>query len=251
MKPPTGPDDSPQRPQNWRFAGLFFLSLGAVAVAGPYFSLYLRRRGVSNAELGVVYAIGAWVGALAPMAWGAVVDVLNRWRPPIVVIHAASAALFPLFWLWSGEPFWAVCLLMAAFTFFARAWMPLTEAWTLSHIARTGADYGILRSWGSVGYMLPLAAFYFVLKATSGGDARDLLPIFIGVSAFHLAAAGSTLAIPEGGACTGRPRLNLRALRDAYARPFPVVFFIALVMAFVFVGDGLRDAADPYSDAHK
>ena len=31
----------------------------------------------------------------------------------------------------------------------------------------------------------------------------------------------------------------------------PVFFFIALVMAFVFVGDGLRDAADPYSDNHK
>jgi len=28
----------------------------------------------------------------------------------------------------------------------------------------------------------------------------------------------------------------------------PVIFFIVLVMAFVFVGDGLRDAADPYSD---
>lgn len=28
----------------------------------------------------------------------------------------------------------------------------------------------------------------------------------------------------------------------------PVIFFITLVMAFVFVGDGLRDAADPYSD---
>ena len=27
----------------------------------------------------------------------------------------------------------------------------------------------------------------------------------------------------------------------------PVFFFIALVMAFVFVGDGLRDAADPYA----
>jgi len=26
----------------------------------------------------------------------------------------------------------------------------------------------------------------------------------------------------------------------------PVLFFIALVLAFVFVGDGLRDAADPY-----
>jgi len=30
----------------------------------------------------------------------------------------------------------------------------------------------------------------------------------------------------------------------------PVVFFIALVLAFVFVGDGLRDAADPYSEKH-
>ena len=28
----------------------------------------------------------------------------------------------------------------------------------------------------------------------------------------------------------------------------PVIFFIALVLAFVFVGDGLRDAADPYSE---
>ncbi|MGD9295295.1 MAG: ABC transporter permease [Roseobacter sp.] len=30
----------------------------------------------------------------------------------------------------------------------------------------------------------------------------------------------------------------------------PVIFFVTLVMAFVFVGDGLRDAADPYGD-HK
>ena len=29
----------------------------------------------------------------------------------------------------------------------------------------------------------------------------------------------------------------------------PVIFFITLVMAFVYVGDGLRDAADPYSRA--
>lgn len=31
----------------------------------------------------------------------------------------------------------------------------------------------------------------------------------------------------------------------------PVFFFIALVMAFVFVGDGLRDAADPYAGTRK
>jgi peptide/nickel transport system permease protein len=31
----------------------------------------------------------------------------------------------------------------------------------------------------------------------------------------------------------------------------PVLFFVALVMAFVFVGDGLRDAADPYAESKK
>jgi peptide/nickel transport system permease protein len=31
----------------------------------------------------------------------------------------------------------------------------------------------------------------------------------------------------------------------------PVIFFIVLVMAFVFVGDGLRDAADPYGDTKR
>jgi len=32
---------------------------------------------------------------------------------------------------------------------------------------------------------------------------------------------------------------------------FPVAVFVALVMAFVFVGDALRDAADPYSERNK
>lgn len=31
----------------------------------------------------------------------------------------------------------------------------------------------------------------------------------------------------------------------------PVIFFVTLVMAFVFVGDGLRDAADPYASSRK
>ncbi len=31
----------------------------------------------------------------------------------------------------------------------------------------------------------------------------------------------------------------------------PVIFFITLVLAFVFVGDGLRDAADPYGEIKK
>lgn len=40
-------------------------------------------------------------------------------------------------------------------------------------------------------------------------------------------------------------------LRNYQWEAIPVLFVIALVLAFVFVGDGLRDAADPYSSSKK
>jgi len=40
-------------------------------------------------------------------------------------------------------------------------------------------------------------------------------------------------------------------LRNYQWEAIPVIFFVALVLAFVFVGDGLRDAADPYSSTRK
>ena len=40
-------------------------------------------------------------------------------------------------------------------------------------------------------------------------------------------------------------------LRNFQWEAIPVVFFVALVLAFVFVGDGMRDAADPYSGNKK
>ncbi|MDH3668369.1 MAG: ABC transporter permease [Paracoccaceae bacterium] len=40
-------------------------------------------------------------------------------------------------------------------------------------------------------------------------------------------------------------------LKNYQWEAIPVIFFVALVLAFVFVGDGLRDAADPYSKSKK
>ena len=40
-------------------------------------------------------------------------------------------------------------------------------------------------------------------------------------------------------------------LRNYQWEAIPALFFVVLVLAFVFVGDGLRDAADPYSSSKK
>ena len=46
-------------------------------------------------------------------------------------------------------------------------------------------------------------------------------------------------------------RVHEDVLRNYQWEAIPVLFFIALILAFVFVGDGLRDAADPYSKSKK
>ena len=40
---------------------------------------------------------------------------------------------------------------------------------------------------------------------------------------------------------------NIRAIEMAPWLFFPVIFVVLAVLGFTFLGDGLRDAADPYS----
>ena len=208
----------------WRFAVLHFLTFASLAVFGIYGSLYFKRRGVSNVQLGVLYTIPSWIGAFAPLLWGIASDALQRRRILHVIIYSASAALCPLFWFWNGQSFILLCLLMAVFSVFFRVSVPLVDAWTLDHIAQGKGDYGRIRSWGSVGYIAPLIASVFVLRHSSTGDVRALLPVFYGVCGFCLIAAVYSLTLPDY--CpAGRGKLEWSSL-SVYLRPFALVFFL-------------------------
>ena len=96
----------------WRFAIFYFISMAAISLYTIYGSLYFKRRGVSNVELGILYAIPAWVGIFAPLIWGIISDALRQRKMPSFIMHIVTAALFPLFWFWSGQSFLMLCLLM-------------------------------------------------------------------------------------------------------------------------------------------
>ena len=126
--------------------------------------------------------------------------------------------------------------------------------------------------WGSLarvvrGKLLELREHDFTMAARLAGlreravIARHLLPSFASYLIVHL-----TLAIPDiilGETALSFLGLGLRSpavswgvllkaaqnVRSVAAYPWmliPALFVIATVMAFMFVGDGLRDAADPY-----
>lgn len=218
----------------WRFALFYFLSLAAVSVYGTYGSLYFKRRGVSNVQLGVLFAIPAWVGIFAPLLWGIISDALRQRKLPCFLMQLMTAIIFPLFWFWNGGSFVLLCLLMGFFTLFFRAGIPIVDAWTLDHIQRRGGDYGRIRSWGSAGFVVALLLSIFVLKKSSMLQARDLLPVFVIFCAFRVASSLYALTLPDYHSTGKRPKLNWGSLR-VYLRPFALVFFFAVFMSrFLF-----------------
>jgi len=185
-------------------------------------------------ELGILYAFPAWIGIFAPLVWGIISDALHQRKLPSFVMHIATAALFPLFWFWNGQSFWLLCALMGVFTFFFRPSIPIADAWTLDHIARRGGDYGRLRTWGSFGFVVTIAASLFVLKKSSISQASDLLPIFYGFCLLRVLAAFYALTLPDYHSEGKRLKLDWRSLR-VYLQPFAITFFIAVFMSrFLF-----------------
>jgi len=218
----------------WRFGVFYFLSFAAVALYGIYGNLYFQRRGLSKFQLGLLSMIPAWLNALVPLVWGLLSDALRRRKPPMLAMHLGTALLFPAFWFWNGESFGVLCALMALFTFFFAGTIPLTDAWVLSHLARYGGDYGRLRSWGSVGFIVPLLASTWVLRRENIPTAASLLPVFVGFTAFRLASSVWTWTLPEAPREVSRAPLEWRSLRR-YGHPFALLFFFSMFVGrFIF-----------------
>ena len=167
---------------SWNFAALQFFSFAALSLFGTYGMVYFQRRGLSKIQIGILNSIVSAVSIFSPMIWGITSDWLQKRKPLVVVMNLVSALLFPLFWFLDSRSFILLCSIRAIFSFFFRTSVPLIDAWTLDHLSREGGDYGKIRSWGSIGYMIPLVASIFIFSSSSEGQAEVLLPMFFGVS---------------------------------------------------------------------
>ena len=109
------------------------------------------------------------------MIWGLTSDLLQRRKPIVITMHLVSAVLFPLFWFLSSQTFVLICIIMGLFSFFFRPSIPLVDTWTLDYLSNKGGDYGRIRSWGSVGYMVPLLLSILIFSPSSDGTAGGVV----------------------------------------------------------------------------
>lgn len=150
----------------WQHAPLsafYFWYYAALGAFTPYFARWVLESGH-----------GAWLASVSLSLWYAT----RVFAPPLWSSLCARSAQ-PILWLRIGA--WITALSFAAlfavdqtlgligtvvvFSFFANAILPQFEAITLERLGARRADYGKVRVWGSVGFLIVAGSYGWLLDA--------------------------------------------------------------------------------------
>ena len=162
----------------WRLSSFYLFYFATLGALLPYWSLYLRSEGFGAAEIGELVAILMATRLIAPALWGWLADRSGR-RILIIQIASLLAALIFVGVLVDSSYRWLV-LVMIGFSFFWNAALPQFEAITLSHLGASSHRYSHVRLWGSIGFILAVAALGPLLDTYGPGLLPYILLLLLG-----------------------------------------------------------------------
>lgn len=146
----------------------WFIYMGALGIFFPYYSLYLRENaGLTGTQVGVVLAMVPLAGIFAQPFWAQVADRTGA-RSRLVALLAFGASLGYLA-LASVSGFPAILAATVALACFSSAIIPMTVSVTLGMLHGSGPyAFGLIRVWGTLGYLLLVLAFPWLLRHLQG-----------------------------------------------------------------------------------
>ena len=136
----------------WRLAGFYFTYFAFVAAYSSYWSLYLQSLGFAAAQIGTLMAMQQVTRIFAPTFWGAASDRIGR--PDWVIRFTTLAAVLVFCAVFFAHSFVGLFVVMSTVGFFWSGPLPLVEASTLQRLGGSTAQYGRVRLWGSIGFIV-------------------------------------------------------------------------------------------------
>ena len=219
---PTGftirlPDDF--RPGPGARLSLFYWCLFLIiGVYLPFWPIWLESRGMTTAEIGFLLAVGTWVKVFANPLVGHVVDRRGDRRRPMIVLAGASLVFAMLFAI--ATDFWTLLLISGLFGFALSSLFPLSDNLTVRVASERELQYGRVRLWGSISFIVAAILGGRVLEGRPEGWV--LAMVLMAVAATWL----STFLLPDARWPTAHERksISFRLLRSP-------VFFLFLAGA--------------------
>ena len=135
-----------------RLAFFYAAFFTVVGIQLPFWPVWLAAKGMSPAEIGVLLALGVGAKIAGNPLAGHLADRLGERRRPMVAFAGCGLAAFALFGVVDG--FWPIFVVSLLFFTLWPPIMPLGESLTML-AARDGAlDYGRVRLWGSLSFVV-------------------------------------------------------------------------------------------------
>ena len=145
----------------WRLSGFYFFYFASLGALVPFWSLYLQAEGYGSREIGWLSAVILATRIAAPNLWGWLGDYSGQ-RLRIIRWGAGLAAIFFSGVLFSdyakGWQFECLLISVLLYSFFWNAILAQFEVLTLHHLDDKPQLYGAVRLWGSVGFIVVVAA---------------------------------------------------------------------------------------------
>jgi len=173
----------------WRLSSFYFFYFASVGALVPYWSLYLKDLGFSARDIGTLMALVMATKIVSPNVWGWIADHTGK-RMLIVRLGCVLGAV-AFAGVFLGDGYWWLVLVMLAFSFFWNATLPQFEATTFNYLGEQSHRYSGIRLWGSVGFIVAVAALGPVLDARGAA----ILPVIL--MALFVAMWLSSLLVPE------------------------------------------------------
>jgi MFS transporter, PPP family, 3-phenylpropionic acid transporter len=198
----------------------------------PFVSLYLRDQGLSYPQISRIFLTGASTLLLFPFFWGMLADRLVPLNRLFLLLNAL--AVVSLVALGRAEGYLALLL---AYTCFHAVYNPtpmLMNALCFPHLRNPAGQYGPLRAWGSVGWILPSLPIFIWLAVSADQSLRFTIHLGCGLA---VVAAMGALRLPHTPPGAREPRPDgtpglgywpaaRRLLGDADYRAILLSFFL-------------------------
>ncbi|MES0371038.1 MAG: MFS transporter [Mariprofundaceae bacterium] len=133
------------------FYAAYFAAMGLIL---PFFPVYLAERGLDVVMIGVMTGLLAVAKVLSPPWVGHLADRHASSHSRLFIVFASLAA--GVFALMMGyvDGVWWLAVVVLLFGVLWAAILPLTDGLSVSVSEAALADYGRLRVWGSIGFVL-------------------------------------------------------------------------------------------------
>ncbi len=144
------------RPGEVALAAGYFAYFAAVGVFQPYWPVRLAALGLSPGAIGALLALASAARIVGPLGAGWIADHQADRRGLLRALALAAAAAGGALAL-AATPA-TMALALGAFSLAFNGLVPVYDAHALDGLGRDGHRYGLLRLWGSLGYVAAAAA---------------------------------------------------------------------------------------------